>query len=666
MVQALLFQGFDGLAAASGLFLVAAGLSLIFGVTRIINIAHGSLYMLGTYVAATIALRVAGGLGFWGGIVATAVLIGLFGAAIEIVLLRRIYRAPELFQLLATFALVLVISDAVLWLWGPEDLLGPRAPGLRGAIDVLGRRLPSYNLFLIFVGPLVLIALHLALARTRFGRLVRAATQDREMVGALGVNQAALFTAVFALGSLLAGFGGALQVAREPANLLTDLVVISDAFVVVVVGGMGSITGAYLAAVLISEIKALCISIGVVSFAGMTVNFSKLTLVAEFLVMAVVLIARPYGLLGRPQAIVRAVAAPEDPIPPASPALKIAGAVVVLGLALAPFLARNTPYALVLGIDVLIAVLFAASLHFIMGPGGMHSFGHAAYFGLGAYGAGLLVKWAAAGLPFGLVVAPLAALVGALVFGWFAVRLSGVYLAMLTLAFAQIVWSIATQWTEVTGGSNGILGIWPTAPFDSRAAFFLLTAALVVAGVLLLRRVIFAPFGYAMRAGRDSPLRAEAIGIDVRRVHWMGFALAGAVCGVAGGLFAFAKGSISPETIDVGRSIDGLVMVLLGGIQSLSGPIVGASVYTLLQDTVMRQTEYWRAMLGVIILALVLLFPDGIAGGLAKLRLKHDPEKWVPVSRLREALVTARRFACRFGGRKQVGKRSCSKKKRGR
>jgi branched-chain amino acid transport system permease protein len=623
MLQALLFQGLDGLAAASGLFLVAAGLSLIFGVTRIINIAHGSLYMLGTYVAATIASRFAGGLGFWGGIVATALLIGLVGAAIEIVLLRRIYRAPELFQLLATFALVLIISDAVLWLWGPEDLLGPRAPGFRGAIEVLGRRLPSYNLFLIFVGPLVLIALHLALARTRFGRLVRAATQDREMVGALGVNQAALFTAVFALGSLLAGFGGALQVAREPANLLTDLVVISDAFVVVVVGGMGSIGGAYLAAVLISEIKALCISIGVVSFAGATVNFSKLTLVAEFLVMAIVLIARPYGLLGRPQAIVRTIAAPEDPIRPASTALKAAGVVVVIALALAPFLARNTPYALVLGVDVLIAALFATSLHFIMGPGGMHSFGHAAYFGLGAYGAGLLVKWAAATLPLGLLLAPLAALAGALVFGWFAVRLSGVYLAMLTLAFAQIVWSIATQWTEVTGGSNGILGIWPTAPFDSRAAFFLLTAALVVVGVLLLRRVIFAPFGYAMRAGRDSPLRAEAIGIDVRRVHWMGFALAGAVCGVAGGLFAFAKGSISPETIDVGRSIDGLVMVLLGGIQSLVGPIVGASVYTVLQDTVMRQTEYWRAMLGAIILALVLLFPDGIAGGLAKLRVSR-------------------------------------------
>ena len=124
---------------------------------------------------------------------------------------------------------------------GPEDLLGPRAPGLRGAVEMLGRQLPSYDLFLIVVGPAVLLALHFGLTRTRFGRLVRAATQDREMVGALGVNQAMLFTTVFALGAALAGFGGALQVAREPANLATDLTAISDAFVVVVVGGMGSI-----------------------------------------------------------------------------------------------------------------------------------------------------------------------------------------------------------------------------------------------------------------------------------------------------------------------------------------------------------------------------------------------------------------------------------------
>jgi branched-chain amino acid transport system permease protein len=203
------------------------------------------------------------------------------------------------------------------------------------------------------------------------------------------------------------------------------------------------------------------------------------------------------------------------------------------------------------------------------------------------------------------------------------VRLSGIYLAMLTLAFAQIVWSIVFQWQDFTGGSNGVLGIWPPPPFDAPWRFYLLTLAVAVVVVVALRTIVFSPFGYAMRAGRDSPLRAEAIGIDVKRVHWIAFAMAGAAAGLAGGLFAFAKGSISPETINVGRSIDAIVMVLLGGLESLSGPIAGAAIFATLQDTVMRQAEYWRALLGAIILVLVLVFPGGIVGALAKAMARY-------------------------------------------
>ena len=285
-LSAFAVQLLNGLAGASSLFLVAAGLSLIFGVTRIVNFAHGSFFMLGVYGAYSAVERLGPAIGFWPALLLAALGVGVFGALVELLLLRRIYRAPELFQLLATFALVLVIKDAALWLWGPEDLLGPRAPGLGGAVEILGRRFPSYDLLLIAVGPLVLGALHLLLTRTRWGTLVRAATQDREMVGALGVNQAGLFTSVFALGALLAGLGGALQLPREPAALGLDLLTIGDAFVVVVVGGMGSIPGAFVAALLIAEIKALCAGLGTVDVFGMSFSFSKLTLVAEFLVMA--------------------------------------------------------------------------------------------------------------------------------------------------------------------------------------------------------------------------------------------------------------------------------------------------------------------------------------------------------------------------------------------
>src|SRR3954468_3184376 len=319
----------DGLAGASSLFLVGAGLSLIFGVTRIVNFAHGSFYMLGIYTAWSLVQWTGGGAWFWPALLLASLAIGALGAVIEVTLLRRIYRAPELLQLLATFALVLVIKDATLWIWGPDELLGPRAPGFKGSIEILGRRFPTYDLFLIAVGPIVLGALWLLFTRTRWGTLVRAATQDREMVSALGVNQVWLFTSVFALGAMLAGLGGALQLPREPANLDMDLFTIGTAFVVVVVGGMGSIPGAFVAALLIAELKALCIWLGLVDVFGIPVSFSKLTLVVEFLVMAVMLVVRPWGLMGRPQSVSRNVGPAEAPLRTGGKPFRLSAAVLI-------------------------------------------------------------------------------------------------------------------------------------------------------------------------------------------------------------------------------------------------------------------------------------------------------------------------------------------------
>jgi len=615
-LSSLLLQLLNGLAGASSLFLVAAGLSLIFGVTRIVKFAHGSLTMLGLYMAISVSswLGASSAFGFWGSIIIAALGTALLGALIEIVLLRRIYHVPELFQLLATFALVLVIKDLALYVWGAEELLGPRAPGFTGAVELLGQSFPKYNLLLMVIGPLVLLLLWLLLTRTRWGTLVRAATQDRDMVSALGVNQAWLFTSVFALGAFLAGLGGAIQMPNEPASLHLDLQTIGDAFVVVVVGGMGSLPGAYVAALLIAQTKAICAALGTVHLFGLDVSFSKLTLVVEFLIMAVVLVARPWGLLGKLQAAARGTAAIEAPLLPASGLLKTIGWLVLLVLLALPLLNTYFPYLLVLGIDLLIAALFAASLHFIMGPGGMHSFGHAAYFGLGAYGAAFFMKALAWPMLPSLLFAPLLAAAGAVLFGWFCVRLSGVYLAMLTLAFAQIVWSVIFQSDELTGGSNGVTGLWPAAWLSDKVHYYYLSLVLVVLGVLMMRRILFAPFGYALRAARDSALRSDAIGIDVQRVQWLAFIVAGVFCGVAGALFAFSKGSISPETIHIGRSVDALIMVLLGGVQTLSGPLVGSLVFSSLQDILIRETEYWRAVLGAVILFLVLAFPQGLAG----------------------------------------------------
>ncbi len=599
----LAVQFLNGLASASSLFLVASGLSIIFGVTRVVNFAHGSFYMLGAYIAWSLVERLpATFAGFWGGIVLAALLVGLIGAAVEALLLRRIYQAPELFQLLATFGVLLIVQDVALYSWGPQDLLGPRAPGLSGAIEILGHRFPLYELFLIAVGPVVLAGLWLLFHRTRWGTLVRAATEDREMTAALGVNQAVLFTAVFFLGAALAGLGGALQLPRESANLHMDLSIIAEAFVVVVVGGMGSVAGAFLAALLIAELHAFGILI-----------FPKITLVLVFLVMAAVLVLRPHGLLGKAQVHARAPTGDTgDAIRGAPRELKLLGAAALaLAIVLPPFAGD---YAVSVLTEIALFVLFASSLHFIMGPGGMASFGHAAYFGLGAYGAALAAKYLLAPMAAGLILAPLMAGIAGVAFGFFCVRLSGVYLAMLTLAFAQIIWSAAFQWVELTGGDNGILGVWPPEWARGKLGFYYMALTLSIGATLLLRRMIHAPFGYALRAGRDSPLRAEAIGIDVMRVQWAGFALAAAAAGLAGGLFAYMKGSVFPTYISIPRSVDALLMVLLGGVNTVSGPIIGAIAYAGLQEQLVRFTGYWRGVLGLAIVALVLAFPQGLAG----------------------------------------------------
>lgn len=607
-------QFLNGLAEASSLFLVAAGLSLIFGVSRIVNFAHGSLYMLGIYIAYSIVQQWGQSpYGFWASLIAAALVVGALGAAVEVLLLRRIYKAPEMYQLLATFALVLVFNDAALWLWGPDDLLGPLAPGLNGSIQIFDRYLPVYDLALIVIGPGVLLVLWLVLTRTRWGTLIRAATQDREMLGALGVNQARLFTGVFALGAFLAGLGGAIQIPRQPASLMLDLSVIGDAFVVVVVGGMGSIPGAYLAALIIAELKALCVALGVVEIAGVSIAFPKLTLVVEFIFMAFVLVFRPWGLRGKPLVAIRHTGAPEAPLHPAGAAFKWMAVALVAVFAVLPMLSGTFPYASVLAQDMMVAVLFAVSLHFMMGLGGMASFGHAAYFGIGAYCAAMLFKSAGVGMGGAMLAAPLAAGVAAAVFGWFCIRLSGVYLAMLTLAFAQIVWSIVYQWDAVTGGSNGIIGIWPDE-WLAGDAYYYFTLAIVLGAIYAVRRMAFSPFGYALRATRDSALRADAIGIHVKGVQWTAFIVAGLLAGLAGALYVFAKGSTSPEVITVSKSVDGLVMVLLGGIQTLFGPVVGAASFTVLQDYFVGVTEYWRALFGAVILLIVLAFPQGIAG----------------------------------------------------
>lgn len=592
-------QFLTGLASASSLFLVAAGLSIIFGVTRIVNFAHGSLYMLGAFISYTLATH----LGFWLALPLAALSVGIIGWSMERAVLSRLYQAPELFQLLATFGLVLIIQDAALWIWGPTDLLGPRAPGLEGIVRIFGEPVPKYDLFLIAVGLTVLLGVWWMFARTRFGILVRAATEDGEMLQALGVRPARLFQASFFIGAALAGLGGALEVPRHPVSLLMDLNIIAEAFVVVVIGGMGSVFGAFVAALIIAELNAFGILI-----------LPQITLVAAFAVMALVLVFRPLGLFGKPRSD---SPNPVEIQPPAEFGRSGPYILWTLFAALIALPLVGGTFSVVLATDLLIFTLVAASLHFMLGTGGLISFGHAAFFGLGAYGAALLVKTFGIGMATALIAAPAIGGLGAALIGWFAIRLSGVYLAMLTLAAAQILWSAAVQWQDFSGGDDGILGIWPAAWASGTTAFYYLTLALTAAAVIALLRLASGPTGYLLRATRDHAPRAAALGVNVRRRQWAAIVVAGTAAGLAGGLYAFAKGSVFPDVLAIPQSVNALVMVLLGGLHVPAGPIIGAGTFMLLEDQLSR-LAYWRALLGIIIVGIALFAPGGLGGVLAR------------------------------------------------
>ena len=206
---------------------------------------------------------------------------------------------------------------------------------------------------------------------------------------------------------------------------------------------------------------------------------------------------------------------------------------------------------------------------------------------------------------------------------------------MLTLAVAQIVYAIAIQWIDLTGGDNGIVGVWPARWASNRITYFYLTLALCGAGIYLLHRTLHSPFGYAVRGARDSAVRADAIGLDVVRLRWLAFTLAGAAAGLSGGLYAFSKGSIDPTLLAIPQSVDFLAMLLMGGIQHVLGALVGSAALHSLKVFALPLTDMWRMLLGIMIIAIVLITPQGLVGGAHSLwrkrtvsqpsvRLAHD------------------------------------------
>jgi len=282
-------------------------------------------------------------------------------------------------------------------------------------------------------------------------------------------------------------------------------------------------------------------------------------------------------------------------------------------LALAPLMLP--PFFLQLLTEIAIVGLFATAFNLLMGFGGMVSFGHAAYFALGAYTAALLVKRMGIPLLLALPAAPIVAAAGALLFGFFIVRLSHTYFAMLSLAFAQIVFTVIFKWKTLTGGDDGLLDVWPPSLLKSPAAYYYFTLVIVGLSILALHAIVDSPFGYALKSVRENPRRARYIGIDVRRHQLAAFVISGAFSGLAGGLFAFYNGSVFPDFAYFTKSFEPLVVALLGGVQSFFGPLAGAFGFKLLEWLISRQWPvYWPLFLGGIVVVVIIVLPSGFVG----------------------------------------------------
>jgi branched-subunit amino acid ABC-type transport system permease component len=291
MAGSLLFSQFmGGFTTAMFLFLIASGLSLVFGIMRVINFAHGSFYMLGAYLAwqGVKWLQPWTG-GFWLATLFAATGVALLGALVERMFFRSLYGREELYQLLFTYALVLILGDAAKFLWGVDQLTVSTPPLLSGGIEMFGTIQPLYNLFIMAVGPAIAFFGWLVLNRTGLGRLIRAAQMDREMLGALGANVGTIYTGMFVFSSFLAGLSGALVTPIQSIVPGMDVLIIVQAFIVVVIGGMGSFWGTFWGSVIYGEV----LSFGILIFPGFS-------LFSVFALMAVILIVRPWGLFGRP------------------------------------------------------------------------------------------------------------------------------------------------------------------------------------------------------------------------------------------------------------------------------------------------------------------------------------------------------------------------------
>jgi ABC-type branched-subunit amino acid transport system permease subunit len=607
-MEVFVAQLLNGLVYGVLLFLIAAGLSLIFGLMNVVSLAHGSFFMLGAFFGLSI-FKITGS--FWLALLLAPIPVIILGVLMELLFLRPLYRRGHLDQVLLTFGFTFVFLDLVQTLWGRTVLRLPVPDALQGTVQIGLGVFSAYRLCLIGFGFAIALLLWLFLERSRIGAMVRAGVDNAVMAAGLGANIPALFTGIFGLGVALAALGG---IAAAPVLGLypgMDSEILIPAFIVIVIGGMGSLRGAFVGSLLI----------GIADTFGKA-YFQSIALFLIYLAMTAVLLIRPQGLFGIKYtdiAIAPAIATTSRPSTVQRSAVEL---LVLLALLALPFLMTDYPRALIA--EIFIFAIFAMSLDLLLGFTGLMSLGHAAFFGLGAYAVAVLGTQFGINAWLGVAAGIAVAGCGAALIGFFCVRTGGIPFLMLTLAFSQLVFSVALKWRDVTGGSDGIA-------IAERPSFFGydLSHSLVMYFMALsffsltywgLRRLLNAPLGHAFVGIRENEQRMMAIGYPTRAYKLLSFTIAGAIAGLAGGLYAIFNGFISADAVYWTASGDILIMTMLGGAGTLIGPALGAATVLLMKNVVSSYSDHWLAIIGITFICCVMFFPGGLWGSLQKLR----------------------------------------------
>jgi branched-chain amino acid transport system permease protein len=602
-MEFLVAQLLNGLVYGVLLFLMAAGLSLIFGLMNVVSLAHGSFFMLGAFCGLSIA-KFTGS--FWLALLLAPIPVVAIGVVMELVFMRPLYRRGHMDQVLLTFGFTFVFFDLVQMVWGRVILQLPAPASLQGVTQIGLGVFSTYRLFLIGFGFAIALLLWLFLERSRLGAMVRAGVDDAAMAAGLGGNIPLLFTCIFGAGVALAALGG---VAGPVLGLYPgmDTEILIPAFIVIVIGGMGSLRGAFVGSLLI----------GIADTFGKA-YFPSLALFLIYLVMAFVLLVRPQGLFGIAYTGVSAQPAVTTVSTPATMRMRAWGLLAFAAMAVYPFLVAD--YLRALAAEIFIFAIFAMSLDLLLGFTGLMSLGHAAFFGLGAYAVAILGTLLGVNAWLGLLAGVVAATGGAALIGLFCVRTGGIPFLMLTLAFSQLAYSVALKWRDVTGGSDGLAIAEKPSLFgfdlsNSLTMYFVMLFFLLLC-YWALRRLLNAPLGHVFVGIRENEARMVAIGYPTRAYKLLSFTIAGGFAGLAGGLYAIFNSFISPDAMYWTASGDILIMTMLGGAGTLIGPAIGAAIFLLMKNVVSSYSERWLAIIGVVFICCVMFFPGGIWGAL--------------------------------------------------